>query len=88
MALEPYLSSAINVYSTKDPPPYIDMTIPAPDLLSLEAQRKRGLLQLDDCNTFREEMNLVTKVIEGITSWRDKSIIEETVGENIHLDGI
>lgn len=33
-------------------------------------------------------MDLVAKVTEGITSWRDKSIIEETVGEDILLNRI
>lgn len=45
-------------------------------------------MQLDNCNTLREEMDLVAKVAKGITFRRDNNIIEETAGENTLLDGI
>lgn len=43
-------------------------------------------MHLDDCNTFHKRVDLNVEVNEGITSWRDKSIIEGSVEEDILLD--
>lgn len=43
-------------------------------------------MHLDDCNTCRKGADLDVEVNEGIISRKDKSIIEESVEEDILLD--
>lgn len=68
IALKHQFSSGINAQGTKDPPPLIDMMVPTPNLCHPEAQCGKGMVQLDDCNTLKEEVDLVVDVVEGIIS--------------------
>lgn len=45
-------------------------------------------MQLEDGNNLREGTDLIKEVAGGITSLKDKNIINKTICEDILLDGI
>lgn len=88
VALESRLSSVIDAHGQSDSPRPPALSVPEPERRRPDPPLRRRLLQLEDGHSVREETCLIEEVADGLTSQRDKSIIEETAGEDILLDGI
>lgn len=88
MTFKPRPPSALNANGSSSPPPSIDLIVSEPDLHRLESQWRTNFLQLNDHYTFREEVDLVPEVTNGIVFCKDKSIIIKIVSKDILLDGI
>lgn len=65
--LKPQHLTAIDRHEAKDTTSIVDMIVLAPDLHCSKSQQKRGLMHLDDYNTFHEEKDFVAELLKRST---------------------